>query len=289
MNNSRKWLALILAAVLALSLSAPALAAEAAVSPEETAAEFMALLDREGIEYSDYGIDYDGDYFIEIFYPGDSMEEHDINLYIDSSGLFFSAYEWYLLEYDASRLDEVLETVNELNSTGRFVSFTADTSDDTITAKIFGVLRGDPGSAARVLFRALIELPRSVDRAWPVLKELPAVAADEPDGEEPDFVGTWKFTSMTFTGESGELPEGTVLTVEDFGNVELFRMELKEGGKMSLTSFGIRVEGTWVQDGNTVTLSDETGDFFAELLDGDTLLLDTSEDVGYILTMTRAE
>lgn len=287
MKTTRKWLALVLAAVLALSLSATALAAETVLYPADIAAEFLAMLDQDGIEYADLGYDSDEDYEIIIYYPGDYREEHEITLYIDSDGTAFSAFEWYLMEYDETRLNEVLEVINELNNAYRFVTFLADTSDNTITAETHGVLRGDAGLAARTLHYAYDYLPLIVDDVWTRLtEELPAVGTVEA---ADDYAGTWKFSSMTFTEENNGVPAGTELTAEDFGNAEIFVLELKENGEMHLTSFGIETDGTWVRDGAAVVLSDETGDFFAELLDRDTLHLDASEDGGYIMTLTREE
>ena len=289
MKTLRKWQILLLAAVLALSLSVPALAAESAPDPADIAAEFFALLDEENVEYTDVGFDADGDYKILLSYPGDDREEHEIYLFIDADGQAFSAYEWYLMEYDPDRLPEVLELLNSLNDRYRFVTFLADTSDNTVTAETHGELGGDAALAARVLDYAYAYLPLVTDHAWAELAEgVPIPAAGEPE-EEPEYTGTWKFASMTFTKESDGLPAGTVLTVEDFGTPEVFVMELSETGEMNVSSFGIRSQGTWIREGDTLTLTDDTGVFSAAMQPDGTLILDAAADGGYTMTLTREE
>lgn len=290
MKNTRKWLTLLLAAVLALSLSVPALAAETTAGPEEIAAAFMALLDQDGIEYEDYGIDVDGDYSIEIYYPGDYKEEHDINLYIDSSGQFFSAYEWYLLDYDAARLNEVLKTVNDLNAEYRFVNFVADTSDDTITAKTYGVILGDADYAARVLHYAYDYLPIIVDDAWEELTAgVPTVGEGPVEGPAEatavSMAGKWYFSFFEMEAEG----EKITFTAEMLGTREFFVLTLFEDGTAEFVTVGEDepAKGTWTQDGDTGTLEIDGDAVRLTLIDENTLQMDAAEEAGYVLTLVR--
>ncbi len=290
MKDARKWLTLALTVVLAVCLAVPALAADSA-APEETAAMFMAMLDQDGVEYVDRGIDSDGDYSIEIYYPGDYKEEHDINLYIDKSGNFFSAYEWYLIEYDGARLEEVLETVNELNMQYRFVTFVADTSDDTITAKTYGVLRGEAAFCADILHYAYEWLPLIVDDSWNALTTgVPAAEAESGNvpAEEPaaaGMAGTWYFSSM-------ELEEGESklsLTADMLGGRELFILRLSEDGAAELVSAteDETEYGTWTQEGDTGSLEIDGEPVRLLLTDEDTLQVDATEQAGFVLIMVR--
>ena len=96
-------------------------------------------------------------------------------------------------------------------------------------------------------------------------------------------------SSMTFTAEINGLPAGTELTAKDFGTADVFVMELTENGEMNVNSFGIKSSGTWALEGDTLTLSDDTGDFTARLQEDGTLRLDAEEDGGYTMILTREE
>lgn len=293
MRNKRKWLTLLLAAVLALSLSVPALAAEAAPGPEEIAVEFMALLDQDGIDYSDQGIDSDGDYAILIRYPGTNKEVHEINLYVDSSGLFFSAYEWYLLNYDETRLDEVLETMNDMNTAYRFVTFLADTSDSTITAKTFSVLQGDAKQSADILYYAYDYLPIIVDHAWeeltagvPGSQEIPAAAqAPAAAPAAVSMAGIWYFSSL----EMDQGGEKLSITADLMGTREFFVLTLLDDGTAELATMGEdeTSKGSWTQEGDTGSVEMEGDAVRLFLLDENTLQMDATEELGFILTMVR--
>ena len=288
MKNARKWLTLALAVILAVCLTVPALAADSA-APEETAALFMAMLDQDGVEYIDRGIDSDGDYSIEIHYSGDYKVEHDINLYIDESGDFFSAYEWYLIDYDGARLEEVLETVNELNMQYRFVTFVADTSDDTITAKTYGVLQGDAAFCADILHYAYDWLPIIVDDAWSVLTtNIPAAEAgggDAPAMEPTGMAGTWYFSSMELEENGSKLS----LTADMLGSRELFILRLSEDGTAQLVSASEDEpeNGTWTQEGDAGSLVIDGDSVCLVLTEEGTLQMDATEQAGFVLIMTR--
>ena len=289
MKTMRKWLILLLAAVLTLSLSVPAMAAESEIHPADTAAEFFALLDQEDVEYTDLGYNDKENYEIILTCHGQAREEHEIHLFIDSDGRAFSAYEWYLMEYDPARLNAILETLNELNSEYRFVTFLADTTDNTLTAELHGTLGKDAAQSARLMDYGYSYLPLIVDLAW---EELEACVLGDGTGEpvsQADYAGTWRFSSMTFTSDSNGQPAGTVLTEEDFGTPEVFVLELTEAWEMSVDSFGIHSEGTWAMDGDAVILSDDTGDFTAVLQGDGTLFLDAEEDGGYTMILAREE
>ncbi len=287
MKTTRQWLILLLSAVLALSLSAPALAAESEIHPADTAAEFFALLDQEDVEYTDLGYNSKENYEILLTYHGQVREEHEIHLFIDDDGRAFSAYEWYLMEYDPARLPVILETLNELNNEYRFVTFLADTTDNTITAELHGTLGKDAAQSARLMDYGYSYLPLIVDFAW---EELEACVLGDGSGKtvsQADYAGTWRFSSMTFTSDSNGQPAGTVLTEEDFGTPDVFVLELMETGEMAVDSFGVHSGGTWAMEGDAVILSDDTGDFTAVLQEDGTLFLDAEEDGGYTMILTR--
>ena len=170
MKTGRKLLALTLCLMMVLGLSTTAFAAKK-TSAEDIAKEFMALLDKDGVEYSDEGLNDANRYEIDITYEGENVEEHFIVLYINEDGQGFGASEWYLMDYDEEDLLDVLMTVNQLNKEYRYVTFLADTDDNTITAKMTGALQGDAKQAAKVLHYAYDWLPLVLDDAWPTLEE----------------------------------------------------------------------------------------------------------------------
>lgn len=284
MKTARKWTALLLCLVLAVGTAATAFAAGA--DPEDIAKDFMAMLEADGVDYSDEGLDEDGNYEIDIYYEGENLPEHEIALFIDEDGQSFGEYEWYLMDFEDERLLDVLKTVNDLNNNYRFVTFVADTSDNTITAKSTCSLQGNARACAQIMHYAYDWLPIVLDAVWPVLEA--GVKGSELDPTEADFEGTWYFSSITFTEDTTNLTAGTVLTAADMG-YDLYVATFRSDGKVDFVSTIEDADFTsrWTQEGNVATLTDETGTFLATMTDEDTIVLDASEGGGYIMTLVR--
>ena len=285
MKTGRKLIALALCLVLALGLSITAFAASAP-NPKDIAKEFMALLKADGVEYDDDGLDEDGRYGIYVYYEGENLEEHEIYIRIHADGQGFSAYEWYLMDYEDERLLDVLKTVNNLNLNYRYVTFLADTSDNTITAKMAGALQGNAKQAAQVLHYAYDWLPIVVDAVWPTLEA--GVLGTGVDPDDANFVDTWYFSSITFTEDAGSIKAGTVLTAADMG-YDLYVVTFKKNGKAEFVSTMEDSDfvSDWEQDGITATLTDDTGTFLVTMTDKDTIVLDAADVGGYIMTLVR--
>lgn len=285
MKTLKKWLAISLCLALMLGLSVTAFAATT-TAPEDIAKEFMAMLKEDGIKYNDRGIDSDGDYRIDITYPGENLEEHNVVLFVNKNGQGFAAFEWYLMDYEDARMLEVLKTLNNLNLNYRYVTFIADTTDNTITAKTSGALQGDAKQAAAVLHYGYDWLPIVLDAVWPTLEA--GVKGSGVDPEDANFVDTWYFSSITFTRDAGDITAGTVMTAKEVG-ADLYVATFNKNGKVSFVSTikDSDFTASWEQDGITATLTDDTGTFLVTMTDEDTIVLDAAEVGGYIMTLVR--
>ena len=285
----RRLASVLLIAALALFLAVPASASETSSAPADIAAAFMALLDRDGIEYTDLGRNSYREYGIEIRIPGNSQEEHVIELFIDSDGKGFSACEQDFFRYDEGRRSEALGILNSLNDRYLFVEFTADTSAHTVCARQDGVLLGSADRAAVLLRSYCDRLPGIVEEVREELTEKLSAPAgpEEPTRAGSAFPGTWRFSAILIEAE--EVEGGLTLTADDMGSDEFFLLRLYEDGTAELVS--PYEEGTasctWDLEGDGAVLF-VYGERISLLLeDGDTLLADVSEAAGFTLRMVR--
>ena len=284
MKSTRKWLSLTLAAVLAVCLSIPALAADTTsepAAPEEIAAAFAALLDGQGFEYEDRGVTSTGDYWLEVVFPGENKAEHFVTLFIDGGGESYFAYERNILRYDAGDRARILEMINSLNRSAPCVIFTAESG--SVSAERHGDLLGTPEQAGELMLKSVFYLPEAVDGALPTLsgETRETRLADSP------FLGEWRFSLIRMEAEG--VPDGLTVTARDLGSDGLFVFRLSEDGTATVI--------TPAEDGETAAAWDVRGSGAVLFLhgkehplrlSGENLQLDAWETEGYRLTMVRA-
>lgn len=170
----KKLLTLLLLAALCIGAACTGASADRAAYSSTQA--FIDVLERAGQPYVLDGVDEYGAECLSIEHEGENHGYTAVVMFEDSLEAA-SIRVWYIIEYDPAQLMEVVRVCNALNAGNRFVSFYADESDNTVTASMDLIFRGEDAGA--VTARAVERLTDTLDRAWPQLLActLPAVTA----------------------------------------------------------------------------------------------------------------
>lgn len=149
----KKLTALLLALILTLSLSA-ALATEAQYANTK---EMLKILDDSEVAYTIVGIDEDGDECVQVNNKDENGLTYAIICYFseDNNTVILRIYN--ILTYDPADAAGVFEAVNTLNSQYKFVSWYADTEDNTITLRMDLIVR-EGASAGQIAVEGLIRM-----------------------------------------------------------------------------------------------------------------------------------
>lgn len=163
----KKLLALVLCVLMMTALCSTAMAATATYSSTRT---FLTYMDEIGIKYTNAGIDSDGDEKVVI-----SNRDSDINftydfvLFFDKNNQNCYIYIWNIINYNASDYLNVLRMVNELNTTYRYVTFEADTSDNTITLRMDLIYRGN--DVDEIVWEAILRMANILGDTYPTMAQ----------------------------------------------------------------------------------------------------------------------
>lgn len=173
-DSMKKLLTLLLLAALCIGAACTGASADRAAYSSTQA--FIDVLERAGQPYVLDGVDEYGAECLSIEHAGENHGYTAVVLFEDSLEAA-SIRVWYIIEYDPAQLMEVVRVCNALNAGNRFVSFYADESDNTVTASMDLIFRGEDAGA--VTARAVDRLTDTLDRAWPQLLActMPAVTA----------------------------------------------------------------------------------------------------------------
>ncbi len=158
----------IIALLLALALAMPLTALAGRCEYANTQA-FCDLMDAEEIEYTWYGTDDEDDEVVILESSGDGIGDYDIYLYFyeDESSASMACRVWEVITYDPARFSEVVEACNTLNASWRYITFYADTNDNTVTVSFDVVTVG--GSAAQTCYGMISRLVSILEKAYPDL------------------------------------------------------------------------------------------------------------------------
>ena len=132
----KKWIAFLSALILSFSLSAFALADEPQYTNTRAVAAYLDSVD---ISYTFAG-KVEGD---ETIYIGNTTGEinYDFALYFTEDNETVYIRVWNLITFDPARLDEVLRTVNQVNSQWSFTAWYVYEEDSTIVVRLDLIVR----------------------------------------------------------------------------------------------------------------------------------------------------
>lgn len=159
----KKLLSLLLLAVLCIADCAGASADRAAYSSTQA---FIDVLERTGQPYVLDGVDEYGAECLTLEIAEDAFDYSVVVMFEDDLTTA-SIRVWYVIMYDQARLAEVMRVCNALNAGNRFLCFYADESDNTVTASMDLIFRGD--DAGTVTAKAVERLTDVLHRAYPQL------------------------------------------------------------------------------------------------------------------------
>ena len=148
----KKMMAMVLAALLMMAFL-PA-GAEGAQAEFTSTQSLLDALDADGIDYYEYnGIDSDGDEWVTVPNDGDNVS-FDIECFFCSDNELCSLRIWNFIDYDAENYAQILEIVNDINASYRYVSCYADTSDNSVTVSMDVIIREDD-NAGDIVYEGL--------------------------------------------------------------------------------------------------------------------------------------
>ena len=119
-----------LAIMMLLSLLVGAMAAPA--TTYNSTRSFLEVCDQNGQAYNYIGMNSDDNEEVRLDFDLDNTSITARIFFEDENSCAIRV--WYLMDYDATRLSEVEDAVNTLNSQYRWVRFFCDQTDNTITA-----------------------------------------------------------------------------------------------------------------------------------------------------------
>ncbi len=138
MKSVKKWLPVLLVIVLVLALSVPAMAAK---GEYVTTRQFLKVMDKEKEDYELVGVDDDDDEHVVAYFTGEALGDAVVHIYFRPDLDEVNMRCWDIITFDDDDYSDVLEAVNELNNDYKFVKFTLDTSDNTVSAEMDSFLR----------------------------------------------------------------------------------------------------------------------------------------------------
>ena len=159
----KKIVSLILALVL-LSVCAFAVAEEATASRYDTTKAFMEQMDQEQIMYTVLGRSDDGYDQIRVNYSGDNTQLISVNCFFTPDNVTASLCVWGVISYDPAKTADVMAVCNTLNNDYKYVRYSCDASDNTVTAQFDTVLL--PDTAGPVCTTMVSLMVASIDEAY---------------------------------------------------------------------------------------------------------------------------
>lgn len=161
----KKFLSFLLSAMLLLSVSSTAFAATPVF---QSTIDALAALDAKDINYDLYGLDSDGDELVII--PNGDNEigaEYDLYCFFDQNEENCYIYVWNLITFADADYLPVLQLCNQINDDYRFVTFTVDTSDNTVYVTSDLIYRDN--DVGEIFWEAVLHVVNIIHDAYPML------------------------------------------------------------------------------------------------------------------------
>lgn len=162
----KKLTALMIALLLVMALFGCAFAEETAsdTTHYDSTLAFMKQMDTEGIMYTVLGMTTDGYDQVRVNYSGENADLISINCFFTADNVTGSLCVWNVITYDPEQLNDVLAVCNTLNNDYKYVRYSCDTSDNTVTAQLDTVfLTENAGPVCTTLVSLMVA---SVDEAY---------------------------------------------------------------------------------------------------------------------------
>lgn len=137
-----------------------ALAVTAAYS---TTQEFLNVLEKEDIRYSIKAIDKDGDEPVSIDWGNNQIFKYFFSEDMETTSLRV----WNIITYNDIDLIKVLRVCNSLNCNYRYVCFSVDETDNTITAAIDIIHRQN--DVGEIVWEATLHMINIIDDGYQLL------------------------------------------------------------------------------------------------------------------------
>ena len=161
----RRTIALLIA-LLVITSGISAFAVPNSVAYSSTR-DFLTVLDNESIRYSYDGINNDNDERVKVSYSLDDTKITVICFFKEDTKSC-SMRVWNFIDYEASDANQVIQTLDQLNSKYRWVKFYSDASDNSVTVSLDAVFRNnDVGEICRECLRHIVNI---CDDCYTILK-----------------------------------------------------------------------------------------------------------------------
>lgn len=118
-----------------------------------------------------FEIDGDDDEIIRINFNADNVESVRISLFFDKEDKNVAVRSFNICKVEESKKPRIYQALSKLNEDFRWVKFSVDESDNTVTASIDAVIRMDV--AGEICYELVFRMVNIVDDAYPeIMKAL---------------------------------------------------------------------------------------------------------------------
>lgn len=161
----KKLFVLTLACMMLIGLCTTAFATEAQYASTKA---FLALMDQKGVNYTVTGMDSNNNEMVSIKNTDSDINfSYTIKYFFDPEEENCSLRVWDIITFTDADFAKVLRTVNTLNCRYKFVRFTVDEDDNTVTAAIDTIFRTH--DIDQILWEATLYVVDIIEGAYPDL------------------------------------------------------------------------------------------------------------------------
>lgn len=160
----KKTLALLLTLVLTISVCLPAMAATAQYPSTKA---FLTTLDEADINYTVNGINENNYEEVSVANTDDNGFSYTIRLFFEDNNENCGIRVWNIIHFNDADFSKLLRICNTLNNDYKYISFSVDESDNTITASMDLIYRShDIGD---IVLEAVLRMASILQDTYPQL------------------------------------------------------------------------------------------------------------------------
>lgn len=153
-ENNEKAISVLIVSMLLLSVFCPA--AFATEPQYANTKAFTNGLDKADLIYAVRGIDDDGDEHVTVGFT-DNDKSYTVHFFFDEDNEYLGIRIWDILTYSDADFSRLLRVINTLNDKYKYVNFTLDESDNTVSLSFDLILRPS-NSVEEITLEALLRV-----------------------------------------------------------------------------------------------------------------------------------
>ena len=159
----KKMTAVLLVLIMVLSMTA------AHAAQYVNTNELLKVLDKCNLTYTVSGIDDQNYEYIEFVMPYSEADRCKVTCVFSQDNSYASLRAWDLITFDPNNSGNLMNTINQLNRTYRYVRWSADTNDNTVDLYLDLIIR-EGSEVQDIIQEAFLRLYAILGDASPELK-----------------------------------------------------------------------------------------------------------------------